>query len=250
MVSAPLLDGLSGKYRIKLLENYSPISRPQKMLSRQGLGNSWQGKFKNLLMPLFSMGCFPVSFQEVKWPLTTKSGKRPIKVGKGPIKEEKRPIKAMVLVGNSVGCLMGCFRAPPPWRKTAPLKSPIIGNERRTQTFLFSNFSGTSGICRQNPGISSQNVVSRDIPNFSAPTPSRGRPPPHPKISGPKSLGLGSFSCLTLRGLWKMAAGNGAPPSRMLLDFPFRDYHSLLGFFHASFCRNMSGHEVTGWQVL
>ena len=35
--------------------------------------------------------------------------------------------------------------------------------------------------------------VSKDIPNFLAPTPSRGRPPPHPKISGPKSLCLGSF---------------------------------------------------------
>ena len=31
----------------------------------------------------------------------------------------------MVLVGISVGCLMGCFRAPRPWRKTAPLKRPI-----------------------------------------------------------------------------------------------------------------------------
>ena len=41
------------------------------------------------------------------------------------INEGKRPIKAKVLVGVSVGCLMGCFRAPPPWRKTAPLKRPI-----------------------------------------------------------------------------------------------------------------------------
>ena len=48
--------------------------------------------------------------------------KRPIKVGKWPSNEGKRPIKAMVLVGISVGCLMGCFRAPPPWQKTAPLK--------------------------------------------------------------------------------------------------------------------------------
>ena len=30
-----------------------------------------------------------------------------------------------MLVGISVGCLMGCFWAPPPWRKTAPLKRPI-----------------------------------------------------------------------------------------------------------------------------
>ena len=83
--------------------------------------------FKNLLMPLFLMGCFPVDFQDVKRPLRTKSVKRPIKVGKRPINEGKRPIKAKVLVGVffSVGCLMGCFRAPPPWRKTAPLKRPI-----------------------------------------------------------------------------------------------------------------------------
>ena len=71
------------------------------------------------------MGCFPVVFQEVKRPLRAKSVKRPIKVRKRPINEEKRPIKAMVLVGISVGCLMGCFWAPPPWRKTAPLKRPI-----------------------------------------------------------------------------------------------------------------------------
>ena len=51
--------------------------------------------------------------------------KRPIKVGKRPINEGKRPIEAKVLVGVSVGSLMGCFRAPPTWRKTAPLKRPI-----------------------------------------------------------------------------------------------------------------------------
>ena len=36
-------------------------------------------------------------------------------------------------------------------------------------------------------------LVSRDIPNFLAPTPSRGRPLPHRKISGLKSLGLCFF---------------------------------------------------------
>ena len=51
--------------------------------------------------------------------------KRTIKVGKRPINEGKRPIKAMVLVGISVGSLLGCFRSPPPWRKTAPPKRPI-----------------------------------------------------------------------------------------------------------------------------
>ena len=80
---------------------------------------------KNLLLPLFLMGCFPVDFQDVKRPLRTKSVKRPIKVGKRPINEGKRPIKAKVLVGVSVGSLMGCLRAPPPWRKTAPLTRPI-----------------------------------------------------------------------------------------------------------------------------
>ena len=63
----------------------------------------------------------------VSGPLRTKSGKRPIKVGKRPINEGKRPIKAKVLVGVSVGCVMGCFRATPPWRKTAPLKGPLRG---------------------------------------------------------------------------------------------------------------------------
>ena len=41
--------------------------------------------FKNLLMPLFLMACFPVDFQEAKRPLRTKSGERPIKVGKRPV---------------------------------------------------------------------------------------------------------------------------------------------------------------------
>ena len=78
-----------------------------------------------------------------------------------------------------------------------PLHTKRLGNENWTQTFFFSNFSGASGISRQNPGISRQknliSLISRDIPNFSAPTPSRERPPPHRKISGPKSLGLASF---------------------------------------------------------
>ena len=64
------------------------------------------------------MGCLPVNFQETKRPLKLQSGKR-------PVEERKRPMKTMVLVSISVGCLMGCFRAPPPWRKTAPPKRPI-----------------------------------------------------------------------------------------------------------------------------
>ena len=90
------------------------------------------------------MGCFPVDFQEVKRPLRTKSVKRPIKVGKRPINEGKRPIKAKVLVGVSVGSLMGCFRAPPPWRKTAPLKRPIKRSSRKWYKECRNMFMGFS----------------------------------------------------------------------------------------------------------
>ena len=84
-----------------------------------------------------------MDFQEVKRPFWTQSGKRPIKVRKRPINDTKRPIKAMVLVGISVRCLMGCFRAPPPWRKTAPLKRPIkrsmVGSPETGDSFWTPN---------------------------------------------------------------------------------------------------------------
>ena len=75
---------------------------------------------------------------------------------------------------------------------------PTYFSEQKLNTnFFFSKFSGAAGISRQNPGISRQkhliSLVSRDIPKFLAPTPSHGRPLPKRKISGPKSLGLGSF---------------------------------------------------------
>ena len=93
-------------------------------------------------------------------------------------------------VRDSPGTLSGDFLdTPEPGAQSR-------GRKLNTNLF-FSNFSGASGISRQNPGISRQKSlipwVSRDIPNFLAPTPSRGRPPPHQKISGLKSLGLGSF---------------------------------------------------------
>ena len=87
--------------------------------------------------------------------------------------------------------------------KSAGENSKNRGRELNTNLF-FSNFSGTPGTSRQNPGISRPKVwfpcVSRDIPNFLAPTRSRGRPPPHRKISGTKSLGLGSFFQALLKG--------------------------------------------------
>ena len=71
------------------------------------------------------------------------------------------------------------------------------GQKRLNTNFYFSNFSGAAGIPQQNPGIShpksSISLVSRGIPNFLAPTPSRGRPLPHRQKSELKSLGLGSF---------------------------------------------------------
>ena len=75
--------------------------------------------------------------------------------------------------------------------------------ERKFNTnCFFSNFSGTAGISRQNPGISRQksliSLVSRDIPNFLAPTRSRGRPLPKRKISGLKVWVWVPFSCLKL----------------------------------------------------
>ena len=85
---------------------------------------------------------FPVDFREAKRRLTTKSGKRPIKVGKRPIKEGKWSSKAVVLVGISVGCLMGCSRAPPQWQKMAPLKRPIKRSMTRYPV------DKTSSICR------------------------------------------------------------------------------------------------------
>ena len=116
-------EGCGCLFRKSYLDNFDD---PGKFLTNfPASQNAIPAKVKSLLMPLFLMGCFPVDFQEVKRPLRTKSVKHPIKVGKRPINEGKRPIKAKALVGVSVGSLMGCFSAPPPWRKTAPLKRPI-----------------------------------------------------------------------------------------------------------------------------
>ena len=61
----------------------------------------------------FLNGLFSRDLREGKRPLRTKSGKRPIKVRKRPIKDGNRPIKVMVLVGVSVGCLIGLFSGTP-----------------------------------------------------------------------------------------------------------------------------------------
>ena len=64
-----------------------------------------------------------------------------------------------------------------------------LGDENWTPSLFFLNFSGAPGLSWQNPGVSRQKVsfpwLSKDIPNFLAPTPSCERPPsgsskPHP----------------------------------------------------------------------
>ena len=71
--------------------------------------------------------------------------------------------------------------------------------------------------------------VSRDKPSFLAPTLSHGRPPPHQKISGLKSLGLGSFFVPALftartRVLTPLPLGPKSPksPKKVLTGFPAR----------------------------
>ena len=81
-----------------------------------------------------------------------------------------------------------------------PISLNIRGRELNTNLF-FSNFLGAPGISRQKSrDIPPKSLVSLGFEGrtelFLAPTPSRGRPPSHPKISGPKSLGLGSLSSL------------------------------------------------------
>ena len=106
------------------------------------------------------MGCFPADFQEAKRPLKTKSG---IEVRKRPIKEGKRPIKAMVLIGVSVGCLMGCFQAPPPWWKTAPLKRSTKRSmiEARSGVYVFR----VPRIALQEDVFTLSSLISEDFPS-------------------------------------------------------------------------------------
>ena len=89
------------------------------------------------------------------------------------------------------------WKTPTPPSGLRTQKFIFVRGQNWTQTFVFSNFSGTPGISQQNPGISRQksliSLVSRDISNFLTPTPSCGRPLPHRKRSGLKSLGLCSF---------------------------------------------------------
>ena len=96
------------------------------------------------------------------------------------------------------------------WRLSAPdLQAPSPSAEEKRpkieHSFFFSNFLGAARISQQNPGTSRSksliSLVSRDIPNFLAPTPSRGRP--HQKISDQKVWLWALFSCLRILKLSK-----------------------------------------------
>ena len=76
-----------------------------------------------------------------------------------------------------------------------------IGSEKCAQTFFCTSFSNTAkgpGHPGKIPGTSQMMIplfekpkedkLSREGTNFSATTPSRGRPPPHRAVSGPKKL--------------------------------------------------------------
>ena len=88
----------------------------------------------------------------------------------------------------------------------APCKTACLYNAPSMHTLekiedkllVFSNFSGTPGnIPPEIPGYPAKKFGFHGFRGtyrtIWPPHPSRGRPPPHPKISGPKSLGLGSF---------------------------------------------------------
>ena len=70
------------------------------------------------------------------------------------------------------------------------------GQKMSTNLFFLKLFGHSRDIPAKLRDIPQQksliSLVSKDIPNFLAPTPSCGRPPPRQKMSGLKSLGLGS----------------------------------------------------------
>ena len=79
-----------------------------------------------------------------------------------------------MLVGISVGCLIGCFRAPPPRRETAPLKRPILGSmnrERQKVVMAVSCQFSAPQLCNQNfrqlsPTLSRFQPIPATIPEF------------------------------------------------------------------------------------
>ena len=97
---------------------------------------------------------------------------------------------------GTLGCANLCWKKPP--RQKTPDR--VITDFAITigiATLIARSGALSHGISQQNPGTSRQKVCvcvfpwpSRDPPNFSATTPSRGRPPPHQKMTGHKILCL------------------------------------------------------------
>ena len=72
----------------------------------------------------------------------------------------------------------------------------IRERELNTNLYFLKLFGHPRDIPAKSRDIPPKNLVSlvsKDIPNFWPPPLHVQNPPPHPKISGPKSLGLGSF---------------------------------------------------------
>ena len=86
---------------------------------------------------------------------------------------------------------------PKPWKIRSDWKMTKIGNENWTQTFFSQTFRAPRGYPGKIPGYPAKKVwfpwFRGAYRTFWPPTPSCGRPLPHRKIFGLKSLGLGSF---------------------------------------------------------
>ena len=87
-------------------------------------------------------------------------------------------------------------QGPPPRKRKSYFYCRLAVSEIK-QMYFSAFFRAPPGYPSQSPGASLQRVC---FPGFRGtyrtfwpPTPSRGRPPPHRKLSGPKSLSLCSF---------------------------------------------------------
>ena len=85
-------------------------------------------------------------------------------------------------------------------------RKAIFRGQKLNPNIFFSNFSGASGISRQNPGISRQKSlipwVSRDIPNFFGPHPFTWKTPIPPENIRTQKFRFGFFFlCLNFERL-------------------------------------------------
>ena len=93
-----------------------------------------------------------------------------------------------------------CLRQPPPANPFS--KPPIIGDENWKQTFFLKLFGHPRDIRAKIPGYHGKKF---GFPGF--PHPFTWKTPTHPKLSGPKSLGLGSFFLPWFQGIFRVISG-------------------------------------------